>query len=332
MLESLISLVSKITEGAIKNMIVFGPVPSRRLGRSVGINNIPMKICSYSCVYCQIGRSFQMIADRKEFFSPLEIMEEMKKKVNKAKKLSITVDYLTFVSDGEPTLDINLGAEIELMKETGIKTAVISNSSLIWREDVQRDLCRADLVSLKVDTVDEEIWKKINRPYGTLNLERILNGIIEFSKKYKGKLITETMLVKGVNDSQSHLEKIAEFLANVEADISYISIPIRPSAEKYALPPDEETINLAYQIFKKRLKNVEYLIGYEGNEFDITGDLREDILSITSVHPMKKEALQKLIEDAGKNWNLVEEMVYRNELVEIIYQGDTFYMRKLKTV
>ena len=310
-------------------MIVFGPVPSRRLGRSIGINNIPPKICSYSCIYCQIGRSQQMLINRKEFFTPLEILDKVNKKIQETENHGMAVDYLTFVSDGEPTLDINLGQEIELIKSTGVKIAVISNASLIWREKVQQDLSKADLVSLKVDAVEEDVWKKIDRPYGTLDLDKILNGIIEFSRKYKGKLITETMLVSGVNDGPEHLQKIAEFLEKVEADVSYISIPTRPSAEKFALPPAEETVNLAYQIFQSKIKNVEYLIGYEGNEFDITGDLKEDILSITSVHPIKKEALKKLIQDAGKEWNIVEKMLSGNELIETSYQGNIFYIRKL---
>ena len=311
-------------------MKVFGPVPSRRLGRSMGINNIPPKICSYSCIYCQLGRSIHVTADRKEFFLPLEILNEVKEKVKKIRALGKKVDYLTFVPDGEPTLDINLGSEIELLKETGIKTAVISNASLIWREDVQRDLLKADLVSLKVDAVDENVWEKIDRPYVTVKLDKILNGILEFSRKYKGKLITETMLVRGVNDSSKNLNEIAEFLKGVEADISYISIPTRPPAEKYVLPPEEDTINMAYQIFSKKLGHVEYLIGYEGNNFDITGDLKEDILSITSVHPMKKEAVQKLVEKVGESWDVIEEMVLHDELVKMIYQDEIFYMRKLK--
>ena len=130
-------------------MIVFGPVPSRRLGRSIGINNIPPKICSYSCIYCQIGRSQQMLINRKEFFTPLEILDKVNKKIQETENHGMAVDYLTFVSDGEPTLDINLGQEIELIKSTGVKIAVISNASLIWREKVQQDLSKADLVSLK---------------------------------------------------------------------------------------------------------------------------------------------------------------------------------------
>jgi wyosine [tRNA(Phe)-imidazoG37] synthetase (radical SAM superfamily) len=145
-------------------------------------------------------------------FLPLEILEEVKEKIKKVKTSGGKIDYLTFVPDGEPTLDINLGIEIELLKKTGIKTAVISNISLIWRDDVQSDLLKADLVSLKVDAVDKRIWKKINQPYGPLNLDTILKGIMEFSRKYEGELITETMLIRGVNDSPRCLEEISEFL------------------------------------------------------------------------------------------------------------------------
>ncbi|WP_319371644.1 radical SAM protein [uncultured Ilyobacter sp.] len=309
-------------------MIVFGPVPSRRLGRSVGINNIPAKVCSYSCVYCQLGRSIKMTEERKEFFSPREIFEKVNEKIKKIKTKGGKIDYLTFVPDGEPTLDRNLGTEIDLLKKTGIKVAVITNASLIWREDVQSDLMKADLVSLKIDAVDKEVWRKIDRPYATLNLDMILKGIMQFSMKYKGKLITETMLVKGLNDTPKCLEEISGFLRGVKAAAAYISIPTRPPAEKYVFPPDEEKINLAYQIFGKNLEIVEYLIDYEGNKFDTTGELKEEILNITSVHPMKKEAVQELLEKADENWNLIEEMLLKQELVETIYQGETFYLRK----
>ncbi|RKZ00434.1 MAG: radical SAM protein, partial [Candidatus Hydrothermota bacterium] len=117
-------------------MIAFGPVPSRRLGRSLGVNNIPVKICTYSCVYCQIGRTLKIQVDREEFYSPDEVFGEVKEKVEDIRKKGEALDYITFVPDGEPTLDLNLGKEILLVKSLGFKVAVITNSSLIDREDV----------------------------------------------------------------------------------------------------------------------------------------------------------------------------------------------------
>jgi len=115
-------------------MITFGPVPSRRLGRSLGINNIPPKICTYSCVYCQVGQTIQMQVHRKDYYDPDKILKDVQTKIEKVQARGDTIDYLTFVPDGEPTLDINLGQEIEMLGEFGIKIAVITNASLLWRE------------------------------------------------------------------------------------------------------------------------------------------------------------------------------------------------------
>ena len=192
-------------------MIVFGPIPSRRLGRSLGINNIPPKICSYSCVYCQVGLTDSMSIQRKEFYPPDEIVNEVYKRVDELKKADEKIDYISFVPDGEPTLDINLGQIIQLIRPLGTKIAVITNSSLLWDKTVREDLSNADWVSVKVDTTDEKAWHKINRPYGKLELQKILNGIKSFRNSYKGTLVTETMLVNKMNDSKDSLISTAEF-------------------------------------------------------------------------------------------------------------------------
>jgi wyosine [tRNA(Phe)-imidazoG37] synthetase (radical SAM superfamily) len=125
-------------------MITFGPVPSRRLGRSLGINNIPPKACTYSCVYCQLGRTINMEAKERSFYALEDIRKDVTEKIDLAHKAGESLDYCTFVPDGEPTLDIHLGKEIELIKSLGVKVAVITNSSLIWQKRVQDDLQKAD--------------------------------------------------------------------------------------------------------------------------------------------------------------------------------------------
>ncbi|GAI03556.1 unnamed protein product, partial [marine sediment metagenome] len=181
-------------------MLTFGPIPSRRLGRSLGINNIPPKVCTYSCVYCQIGKTSNMKIQPQVFYSPSQIFNEVQEKVEKSREKGESIDYLTFVPDGEPTLDINLGKEIKLIKSLGIKIAVISNSSLIDQKQVRENLKEVDLVSLKVDSVEEEIWRRVNHPHRSLCLKSILDDILEFSRIFKGKIITETMLIKNIND------------------------------------------------------------------------------------------------------------------------------------
>ena len=140
---------------------VFGPVPSRRLGRSLGINNIPPKICSYSCVYCQLGRSLSMVNHRGEYYDPEELGKEVLDAIQCLAQNNERVDYLTVVPDGEPTLDQNLGRLIDLLKTSGVKVAVITNSTLLDDPEVRQDLSKADLVSIKVDAVDQKTWKKI---------------------------------------------------------------------------------------------------------------------------------------------------------------------------
>ncbi|HHF09882.1 MAG TPA: radical SAM protein, partial [Methanomicrobia archaeon] len=305
-------------------MIAFGPVPSRRLGHSLGINNIPPKFCTYSCVYCQIGRTINMENERREFYKIEKIIEDVEKKVKEARKRGEKIDHLTFVPDGEPALDINIGKEIGFLKNLGIKIAVITNGSLIWKRDVQNDLCKADWISLKVDAVSKEIWQRIDRPHKSLDLEEILEGIAEFSKIFKGELTTETMLIKGINDKYEEIKKIASFLEKLKPYKSYISIPTRPPAEKWAVPANEHNINMAFQVFNERDIDAEYLIGYEGNAFAFTGNIEEDLLSITSVHPMREEGVKELLKKADADWGVVEKLIRESKLIEIEYQGKKY--------
>lgn len=310
--------------------IIFGPVPSRRLGQSLGINNIPPKICTYSCAYCQLGRTIKMQIERQAFYEVEYIIKSVKDKVELSKKSGEIIDYLTFVPDGEPTLDINLGKEIKSLKAIGIPIAVITNSSLIWQPLVREDLGNADWVSLKFDAADNKTWRKIDHPHKKLELDLILDGALEFSRTFKGKLVTETMLVADINDSKDHLIKLADIIIKLKPAVSYISIPTRPPADRSIQQPDENSLNLAYNIFKNRIENVELLTGYEGDAFASTGNSTEDILSITAVHPMRKDAVEILLERNGDGWPSVEAMIQNNLLSESIYDGHKFYLRKFK--
>lgn len=308
--------------------IIFGPVPSRRLGRSLGLNNIPPKICSYSCVYCQLGRTVKLQLKQQAFYKPEEILNAVQDKLKETIKAGEKIDYLTFVSDGEPTLDINLDQEINLLKPLGIPIAVITNTSLIWQKDVRNALMKADWVSLKIDTVEEKVWRKLDRPHRLLKLSSILEGALEFAKVFKGKLMTETMLLTNVNDADLSLRRTAEFVSLLQPTTAYLSIPTRPPAEKWAQPPDEHVINRAYQIFEEKVKHVEYLTGYEGSTFAFTGNVEGDILSITAVHPMRNDALEEFLKRAGANRGIVHRMVEKGLLIETEYRSNKYYLRR----
>jgi wyosine [tRNA(Phe)-imidazoG37] synthetase (radical SAM superfamily) len=311
--------------------LAFGPVPSRRLGRSLGINNIPPKKCSYSCVYCQVGKTYDLTVDRRAFYKPEDLLRAVRRKIDEANVRNERIDYLTFVPDGEPTLDLNISKEISALKQTGLPTAVITNASLLWRDDVKEDLRKADFISLKVDAVSENLWRKVNRPHKDLRLNMVLEGIQEFTESFQGTVVSETMLIGNI-DYGDEFERIAEFLKELKKlNKAYIAIPTRPPTENWVKRAKENVLNAAFQAFSKKLgaNRVEYLIGYEGNAFAFTGNVEEDLLSITAVHPMRKEAVEAFLKKDCTNWRVIEKLLEENKLVELEYEGNKYYMRKL---
>ena len=312
-------------------MIVYGPVSSRRLGQSMGINHIPPKVCSYSCCYCQLGRTDKMQIERQEFYSPLTIRSEVEHKLQQLMQSGQGVDYLSFVPDGEPTLDLNLGTEIAMLKQFQKKIAVITNASLLWREDVRKDLAEADWVSVKIDAVDSDIWRKVDRPHGALDLATILDGVVAFAREFKGQLVTETMLVDGVNDSVEAIDKLADFLARVRPQIAYLLVPTRPPAERSVRrPSNARLLEAARAIRRAAGVKVEWITGDEREDgFFCTGDIVEDLLSITAVHPVRAESVDEIKKNRASGENLVEELVKQGLLLEFWYEGKKFYHKKL---
>lgn len=268
--------------------------------------------------------------ERTVFYSVLDLVTEVQNKLAELSQNKEIVDYLTFVADGEPTLDINLGKIIRALKSFGVKNAVITNSSLMIFESTRQDLLEADWVSVKVDAISPQAWKKINRPIVTLNIVEILEGIRQFSSIFKGRLNTETMLVQGINDSIEEIELVAKSIQDIHPQKAFLSIPIRPPAESNVHKPSEFTLTSAYNIFQKHGIPVEYLIAYEGDEFIGTGDAEKELLNITSVHPMRQSAVEKLFQKYRISMNALEKLVHSGRIVRIEYQNDTFYMRNLR--
>ncbi len=308
----------------------FGPVPSRRLGQSLGINNIPAKVCSYSCVYCQVGRTTRQQIDRRDFYAPDDLISDVRRRLKSAARAAERVDYLAFVPDGEPTLDVNLGEAILRAKEFDVRIGVITNGSLLQREDVRKSLRRADWVSLKVDAVEEGLWRRIDRPHKALRLAACLDGALAFARTFAGELVTETMLVRGLNDHPDRIAEVAEFLRDLRPGKAYLSVPTRPPAENWVQIPDEEALNRAYHIFAERMPRVEYLVGDEGNAFAYTGEVEKDLLSITAVHPMRKEAVDAFLTRAGASWQVVERLLGQGTLAETKYAGSLFYIKRFE--
>lgn len=312
-------------------MTIFGPIPSRRLGASLGVNNIPYKICSYNCVYCQVGRTLHMQVKRTLYSNPSEVFDEVKKKVERIRETQQNVDYISIVPDGEPTLDSSLGELIERLKDLGLPVAVITNSSLTWDKSVQEDLKKADWVSVKIDAVSPNTWKQINRPHASLSLDEILQGMQEFAGSYTGTLCTETMLVKELNDNPEELTAIANFIkSRIRPYKAYIGVPTRPPAEPWVSRPEPESITAAYAIFTKEGLNAETLTGYESSGFVVTDNPVEEILEITAVHPMRSDAVEDVLNRFGVGEEVLQQLVKEGRIRKVHYEGWDYYIRVMR--
>lgn len=309
-------------------MISFGPVPSRRLGKSLGINNIVSpKTCSYSCVYCQVGKTRVLSTERTAFYSPELIYEKVARHLGKLADQDYP-DYLTFVSNGEPTLDCNLGKSINLLKKTGLPVAVISNASMLYYESARDDLSLADWVSLKMDASVSPLWRKVNGSSPKLNFRKHMNGIIEFSSVYRGVLNTETMIVRDLNDTAENFYGLADIITKMNPSTAYLSVPTRPPAEKSVKPPDSEKLNLAWNIFNEKNIRTELLTGFEGTDAGYTGNIYEDILNITAVHPIREDTMAELLEKDKADKKVVESLIRQRLISETSYHGKKFYTRE----
>ncbi len=312
-------------------MISFGPVPSRRLGKSLGINNIiSPKTCSYGCIYCQVGKTIKKSCIRESFYKPQVLYEKVIKHLSQLSSDNYP-DYLTFVSNGEPTLDQNLGKAIKLLKKTGIPVAVISNASLLFYESVREDLYLADWVSLKMDAGDIITWYLINKPVAGLDFENTLTNIKLFRNEYKGKLCTETMIVNGINDSTENISALAEIIKGINPEKAYLAVPIRPPVEKFVKIPDAEKLNLAWQTFNKMQIKTEFLTGFEGTDAGYTGNFYEDILNITAVHPLREDTLVKLLKNDAAGYSVVDSLIRQRLIKTIIYEGNKYFIRDFHT-
>jgi wyosine [tRNA(Phe)-imidazoG37] synthetase (radical SAM superfamily) len=331
--EILAATGSALRSGRCTMTNVFGPVLSRRLGRSFGINNVPFKTCSYACVYCQLGLTGGRTIERRARIAGADLVAEVRARLDALRREDRLPDHLTFVPDGEPTLDEGLGETIRAMREFGIPIAVLTNGSLVWDAAVRADLLEADWVSVKVDTVDERTWRDINRPHDALNLDRILGGIRDFAAAFRGTLTTETMLLRDVNVADDQIARLTDFLVTLDPAVAYVAIPTRPAAEPWARIPDEETVNRVVQLLAARLRRVEYLIGYEEDALEMTGDPMTDLVAMCSIRPLREDDARELLVRAGADWERTRaELITDGLLVAAPWEGTTWYLRRFAPV
>lgn len=300
-------------------MYTYGPVPSRRLGRSLGVSPIPPKTCSYSCVYCQLGRTNRKQITRESFYQKEDILAEI------AQLMEVSSpDYITFVGDGEPTLCKDISWLIGQCKEKWtIPVAVITNGSLLFLEDVRHDLKKADVVLPTLDAGNEKTFKTINKPHGHIKYDAMLQGLVDFRSGYSGQIWLEVMLVKGLNDTEDELLNIRQAVDMIHPDRVYVVIPIRPPAESWVKPPDPSTILKAQQILGEAIP----LAGLESGQFGLQefSDARQAIMGIASRHPLRREQAAD-IEKTFSAPETVKQMLRDKEIVEVEYNGNKYLL------
>jgi wyosine [tRNA(Phe)-imidazoG37] synthetase (radical SAM superfamily) len=207
---------------------LYGPVPSRRLGRSLGIDIVPPKICTLDCVYCQIGRTTQKTLERAEYVPVGEVVREVKSRLTEG----LEADYLTIGGSGEPTLNSGLGRLIDQIKGlTDIPVAVLTNGSLLYQEEVREACAKADVVLPSLDAPDDETFAKVNRPHEGLDFDRFVEGLVEFSRQYEGRIWLEVFFIGGVNTESRHVEGFAGLIRRIRPDKVHLNTAVRPTAD-----------------------------------------------------------------------------------------------------
>jgi len=272
---------------------VFGPVPSRRLGKSLGIDPILLKTCNWNCVYCQLGRTRPLTNERREYIPRRQILAEVDQALSAHRPGEI--DWVTFVGSGEPTLHSGLGYLIRAVKaRTDMPVAVITNGSLMSDAMVRGELLAADAVMPSLDAGDPILFRKVNRPWPSLKFDAHARGLAQFREIYTGHLWVEVMLVGGLNDTEQALTGIAAALRRIHPDRVDLTIPERPPAESWVRMPDEAGLQRALDI----LGEVAQVAAPPRSALSLTGetDVIQAVIGVITRHPMREADLRHALQ------------------------------------
>ena len=299
---------------------LYGPVPSRRLGYSLGVDLLPFKTCSLSCIYCQLGNSPRKTIRRINPYSEKKILEEIKEFL----KTGARVDFITFSGSGEPTLNKSIGWLIrEIKKFTKIPVAVLTNSTLLSRAGVRKELAAADVVVPSLDAATQRVFEKINRPHPSLRIEKIIDGLTKFRKEFKGQIWLEIMLVKGVNDSPAEIKKLKEAADRINPDKIQLNTVIRPPAEKTAKPLTLQEMNKIKEFFGEKAEVVASFRKKEQEKAAV--DIAEAILAMVRRRPVSLEDLENSLGQTREELSLEIQKLLQQKKIKQVRHLDRDY-------
>ena len=303
---------------------VYGPVPSRRLGQSLGVDPILFKTCNYNCIYCQLGRTTPLTNERKEHVPCDEILAELRRAISGLG--SGDVDYITIVGEGEPLLYSQLGRLIRDAKElTNLPLAVITNGSLMSLQEVRGDLIEADVVIPSLDAADQETFRRINRPWPTLKIEDIIDGMVAFRQQSRAKLWIEVMLIQDLNDTEEVLQRLAQAVRQIEPDEVHLNLPVRPPAESWVEGTDEDGLIRAMTI----LGQVAKVVPPEGGDLVLREDIPplEAVLEIIPRHPLRERDLIAALESTSPKQvaAALASLAEHPDARKRVYMGEAFW-------
>ena len=298
---------------------VFGPVPSRRLGRSLGVDLVPFKTCSYDCVYCQLGRTTCKTVERKEWVPLEEVVAQI------AQRLSAEPDYITLSGSGEPTLFSRVGELIGRIKRmSDVPVAVLTNGSLLWREDVRDELGNADLVVPSLDAGNEATFRQVNRPHESISLETMLAGLIEFRRMFRGKTWLEVLLMDGYTATESELSELAACVRQIGPDRVQLNTVTRPPAEDFAVGVSRDRLTEMAAAFDPPAEVIADFRGVHSQPQFASG--RDEILDLLRRRPC---SLEDIANGLGMHRNEVvkyfEELRAEDLLVQTTTAGRSYY-------
>jgi wyosine [tRNA(Phe)-imidazoG37] synthetase (radical SAM superfamily) len=299
---------------------VYGPVPSRRLGFSLGVDVVPYKTCTLDCIYCQIGRTTQKTVERRLYTRTADILAEVKEVLNPKQQ----IDYITFSGSGEPTLNSDIGALIKEVKAvTSLPVAVLTNGSLLFMEDVQQDLLNADIVLPSLDAASPQVFRRVNMPHPSLKIESIIDGLKRFRKLYRGRIWLEIMLIKGFNDNAEELLRMRNAISEIQPDRVHLNTVVRPPSLISAKPLNREEMAAV----KKYLdEDCEVIAEFHGQKIGEAQNVEDAIIEMAKRRPLTSIDIANVLgvsETNAKTW--VNALKDSGKLKERQYKGAKYY-------